>query len=75
MLYFVSLTRVTRIMAKLDNDDKAMSEITADDEADLVRLCTEAKRNSHSPYSKFPVGSAVLIDHKEEGKKIYKGLL
>ena len=49
------------------------ASVTKDDEAALVRSCTDAKNNSHSPYSKFPVGSAVLVDHKTEGKKIYKG--
>ena len=51
----------------------ATPSVTADDEATLVRSCIDAKTNSHSPYSKFPVGSAVLVDHKTEGKKIYKG--
>lgn len=51
----------------------SMPEVTADDEAALVRSCIGAKSNAHSPYSKFPVGSAVLVDHKEGGKKIYEG--
>ena len=47
--------------------------VTADDEAALVRSSTDAKGNSYTPYSKFPVGSAVLVDHKYDGKTIYKG--
>ena len=46
---------------------------TTDDVAALVRSCTDAKSESYTPYSKFPVGSAVLVDHKYEGKTIYKG--
>jgi len=38
-------------------------------EQQLMDLAREAKKNSYSPYSKFPVGAAVLLDDGQ----IFKG--
>lgn len=50
---------------------KIKSEVyKAMDDKKLLKIAMDVKKNSYSPYSKFPVGAALLTDNK----KVYTGV-
>ena len=47
--------------------------LSDEDKQELAESSQQAKENAHCPYSKFRVGSAVLVRFKNGEKKIFKG--
>ncbi len=47
-----------------------MSDLTTDEKKKLVQLATEIRKNAYVPYSKYPVGAALLT----KSGKIYTGV-
>ncbi|MBR4224705.1 MAG: cytidine deaminase [Oscillospiraceae bacterium] len=41
--------------------------------ADLYRAAADARRYSHSPYSHFSVGAAIIAENAEGGRRVFTG--